>query len=163
MTQYVYKEITSPTGPLRLITDGKHLIGVLWKPFDDAEGLIQDAAHPVLVRTEEQLAAYFAGKRQQFELPLKFIGTDFQKRVWELLLDIPFGQTISYGEMAKRVGDIKTVRAVGGALNKNPIPIIVPCHRVVGSDGKMVGFGGGVANKIYLLDLENPKQQLALW
>lgn len=104
MTQYVYKEITSPTGPLRLITDGKHLIGVLWKPFDDAEGLIQDAAHPVLVRTEEQLAAYFAGKRQQFELPLKFIGTDFQKRVWELLLDIPFGQTISYGEMAKRVG-----------------------------------------------------------
>ncbi|MBO9620319.1 MAG: methylated-DNA--[protein]-cysteine S-methyltransferase, partial [Niabella sp.] len=142
----------------------EYLVGVQWKPFgDDLSALIETPAHPILVETEQQLAAYFAGKRQQFELPLKFIGTGFQKRIWELLLDIPFGKTISYGELAKRAGDIKTVRAVGGALNKNPIPIIVPCHRVVGSDGKMVGFGGGVSNKIFLLELENPKQQLALW
>ncbi|MCD2425601.1 methylated-DNA--[protein]-cysteine S-methyltransferase [Niabella pedocola] len=166
MEPYFYKEMASPTGPLRLIATATHLVGVQWRTDEkyvrDAH-FFKDMANPLPLEAERQLNDYFEGKLKAFTLPVMLTGSDFQKKVWELLAGIPFGKTISYGEMAKRVGDIKTVRAVGGALNKNPIPIIVPCHRVIGADGKMIGFGGGLQRKIYLLNLENPKPQLDLW
>ncbi|MGJ7033022.1 methylated-DNA--[protein]-cysteine S-methyltransferase [Niabella hirudinis] len=160
-----YKEISSPTGLLRLIATATHLVGVQWR-LDEKyidEHFLKDVNHPLLLEAERQLNEYFEEKRKVFALPVMLMGSGFQKKVWELLADIPFGKTISYGEMARRVGDIKTVRAVGGALNKNPVPIIVPCHRVIGADGKMIGFGGGLQRKIYLLNLENPKPQMNLW
>ncbi|MBZ4187531.1 methylated-DNA--[protein]-cysteine S-methyltransferase [Niabella beijingensis] len=166
MEQYFYKEVASPTGPLRLIATAAHLVGVQWRTgekYVSGEQFVKEELHPLLLETERQLDDYFSGKRKLFELPVMLTGSDFQKKVWELLADIPFGKTISYGEMARRIGDIKTVRAVGGALNKNPVPIIIPCHRVIGADGKMIGFGGGVQRKTYLLNLENPKPQLDLW
>ena len=107
------------------------------------------------MKTEQQLTEYFAKSRTVFDIPLDFSGTEFQKKVWKALLDVPFGTTATYGELAKILGDIKTVRAVGGALNKNPISIIVPCHRIIGASGNMVGFAGGIANKTILLNLEN--------
>lgn len=166
MESYFYKEVESPTGLLRLVATHTHLVGVQWRideTYVSGEHFFKNAHHPLLQEAERQLNEYFEGKRKVFSLPIMLTGSDFQKKVWELLAGIPFGKTISYGEMAKRVGDIKTVRAVGGALNKNPIPVIVPCHRVIGADGKMIGFGGGVQRKIYLLNLENPKPQLDLW
>lgn len=166
MEPYFYKETVSPTGPLRLIATATHLVGVQWRmdeKYVREAHFMKEEQHPLLLEAERQLNEYFSGTRRTFALPVMLAGSDFQKKVWELLLDIPFGKTISYGEMARRMGDIKTVRAVGGALNKNPIPIVVPCHRVIGADGKMIGFGGGVQRKIYLLNLENPKPQLDLW
>ena len=102
----------------------------------------------------EQLDEYFAGSRQVFDLKLKPIGTSFQKRVWLALAQIPYGQTTSYGELARRVGSPKGARAVGAANGKNPLPIILPCHRVIGKDGSLTGFGGGLELKTVLLDLE---------
>jgi methylated-DNA-[protein]-cysteine S-methyltransferase len=101
-----------------------------------------------------QLAEYFKGRRQKFSIPLLLEGTDFQKAVWRQLQKIPFGQTASYGDVARAVGSPKAFRAVGNANNKNPIPLIIPCHRVIGSDGKLVGFGGGIWRKAWLLDHE---------
>jgi methylated-DNA-[protein]-cysteine S-methyltransferase len=107
-----------------------------------------------LLETEKQLSEYFAAKRQSFDLPLDFSGTDFQKQVWQALLQIPFGETRSYKDIALQIGNLKAVRAVGAANGKNPISIIVPCHRVVGANGKLVGFAGGLDNKDILLKLE---------
>jgi methylated-DNA-[protein]-cysteine S-methyltransferase len=107
-----------------------------------------------------QLREYFAGARRDFEIPLLMEGTDFQKRVWKNLQKIPYGETISYGELANRIGDPKAVRAVGAANGQNPIPIIVPCHRVIGSNGSLTGFGGGLENKRKLLDLESRQRRL---
>lgn len=101
-----------------------------------------------------QLKTYFAGKQKKFDLELNPMGTDFQKKVWEQLVKIPYGQTISYGELAKRVGNPKASRAVGMANGKNPISIIIPCHRVIGKNGSLTGFGGGIDVKRFLLDLE---------
>ncbi|SDC39529.1 methylated-DNA-[protein]-cysteine S-methyltransferase [Niabella drilacis] len=158
--------MASPTGLLRLVATSAHLVGVQWRINEDYsrnEHFLKDVNHPLLLEAERQLNDYFGGKLKVFALPVMLEGSDFQKKVWELLAGIPYGKTISYGEMARRMGDTKTVRAVGGALNKNPVPIIVPCHRVIGADGKMVGFGGGMQRKIFLLNLENPKPQLDLW
>jgi methylated-DNA-[protein]-cysteine S-methyltransferase len=105
-----------------------------------------------------QLGEYFKGKRQKFSVPLLVEGTDFQKAVWRQLQKIPFGQTASYGDVARAVGSPKAFRAVGNANNKNPIPLIVPCHRVIGSDGQMVGFGSGIWRKEWLLDHEKSFQ-----
>ncbi|MCL1675005.1 methylated-DNA--[protein]-cysteine S-methyltransferase [Elizabethkingia meningoseptica] len=116
--------------------------------------LYKDDKHPILIQTEKELNEYFNNKRTTFDIPLDFKGTEFQIRVWEALLNIPYGVTKSYGDLARILGDIKAVRAVGGALNKNPISIIVPCHRVVGISGNLVGFAGGLNNKSILLDLE---------
>lgn len=102
-----------------------------------------------------QLAEYFSGQRQQFELALNTEGTAFQKQVWDELLKIPYGQTITYGELAKRIGNPRASRAVGLANGKNPISIIIPCHRVIGADGSLTGFGGGIKVKQYLLELES--------
>ncbi len=107
-----------------------------------------------------QLRAYFAGERKQFDLPLEMEGTEFQLSVWRELQRIPYGETISYLELARRIGNPKAVRAVGLANGQNPIPIIVPCHRVIGSDGSLTGFGGGMENKRKLLELERGQRRL---
>jgi len=112
----------------------------------------EDAAF--FVEVIRQLNAYFAGELKEFEIPLLMLGTEFQKRVWKALLTIPYGETMSYGELAKKIGEPKAVRAVGAANGQNPLPIIVPCHRVIGSDGSLTGFGGGLENKKKLLELE---------
>jgi O-6-methylguanine DNA methyltransferase len=108
----------------------------------------------LIEKTVDQLTAYSKGRLREFDLPLKFTGTEFQNSVWMALMEIPYGQTTTYGQLAKRMGKPKGARAVGGALNRNPLGIVVPCHRVVGSDGSMVGFAGGIEVKKLLLELE---------
>jgi methylated-DNA-[protein]-cysteine S-methyltransferase len=115
---------------------------------------VQDDGHPVIREALHQLREYFAGRLFHFDLPLEMIGTGFQQRVWRLLLEIPYGETRSYGEIAARIGDVKAVRAVGAANGRNPIAIVVPCHRVIGANGKLVGYGGGLGMKRMLLHLE---------
>lgn len=112
---------------------------------------------PILRRAAAQLAEYFAGTRTRFDLPLAPVGTEFQRRVWAATSAIPFGETATYGEIARKIGAPNAARAVGGALNRNPICIVVPCHRVVGSSGKLTGYDGGVDRKAFLLTLERPE------
>lgn len=112
---------------------------------------------PYMFGSFKQLREYFNRKRRRFELPLEIIGTDFQKRVWNELLKIPYGETISYKDLAIRLGNLKTIRAAAKANGANPLPIIIPCHRVIGSDGKLVGYGGGLDVKEKLLQLEGSK------
>jgi methylated-DNA-[protein]-cysteine S-methyltransferase len=135
------------------------LMAVLWENDDPKRVRIalseEQADHSVLLQTETQLNEYFEGKRQNFDLPLDFIGTDFQKQVWKALLNIPFGETRTYLEIAAQIGNAKAVRAVGAANGKNPISIIAPCHRVIGANGKLVGFAGGLENKKILLEIES--------
>jgi len=157
--QLNYKDIPSPVGLIRAIASDKGLVAIIWEGEDYKRTKlsvpVQENNHQILLQTEKQLNEYFENKRTTFEIPLDFKGTEFQVKVWEALLKIPYGATKTYGELAKILGDIKAVRAVGGALNKNPISIIVPCHRVVGASGKLVGFAGGLENKSILLDLES--------
>ncbi len=157
MTHYS-KTIWSPVGELTLVADGCGLAAILWendKPDRVRLGtLIENPDHPVLLETERQLSEYFAGTRRSFDVTLSFAGTDFQKRVWAALLAIPFGETRSYGEIAEQLGAPGASRAVGAANGRNPISIIAPCHRVVGSNGKLTGFAGGLEAKAFLLDLE---------
>ena len=157
MTHY-FKTIWSPVGELTLVADDRGLAAILWQ--DDRPGrvrlgaLVEKTDHPVLLETERQLGEYFAGERRSFDVPLSFAGTDFQKRVWAALLAIPFGETRSYGEIAHQLGAPGASRAVGAANGRNPISIIAPCHRVVGSNGKLTGFAGGLEAKAFLLELE---------
>lgn len=125
----------------------------LWLP---GQGQPRIAAHetPLLAEARAQLLDYFRGNRREFDLPLAPEGTPFRRRVWDALLTIPYGQIISYGELARRVGNPKAVRAVGQANHHNPLPIFIPCHRVVGADGTLTGYGGGLELKQYLLRLE---------
>lgn len=156
---YSYKTIPSPVGDLKLVASDKGLAAILWE--NDKPGrvrlgaMVEDADHPVLVETGRQLDAYFAGTLTAFTVPLDFAGTDFQKSVWQALLTIPFGETRSYAEIARQVGRPSAVRAVGAANGKNPISIIAPCHRVIGSNGALTGFAGGLAAKERLLGLES--------
>ncbi|PTR10550.1 methylated-DNA-[protein]-cysteine S-methyltransferase [Nitrosospira sp. Nsp5] len=156
---YVYKVIDSPIGKLKLVANGSRLSAILWendKPNRVRLGSIhEDKDNPILAETERQLNEYFAGKRNCFELELDFAGTEFQKKVWETLLTIPFGETRSYGEIAVQIGNAKAVRAVGAATGKNPISIITPCHRVIGASGDLTGFAGGLRVKKMLLTLES--------
>ncbi|WP_441373372.1 methylated-DNA--[protein]-cysteine S-methyltransferase [Acinetobacter lwoffii] len=153
---YLYMD--SPVGQLQLVANETALVAVLW----DCEQpnrvklatLVEDPQHPVLIETRRQLQEYFASQRNVFDLPLDFAGTDFQKKVWQALLNIPYGQTRSYRDIAEQVGNIKAVRAVGAANGKNPISIIAPCHRVIGRSGKLVGFSGGLDKKEILLNIE---------
>ena len=162
---YVYKFMKSPVGELKLVASDKGLAAILWE--DDSPKRVrlnimgEDRDHSVLVETERQLTEYFAGKRKTFTVPLDFAGTDFQKSVWRALLKIPFGQTRSYGEIAKSLGNAKAMRAVGAANGKNPISIIAPCHRVIGSTGKLTGFAGGLDVKAQLLNLERDGASLS--
>ncbi len=157
---YVSKTIPSPVGRLTLVASDAGLAAVLWE--NDSPKRVplivtgQDAKHPVLREAERQLKEYFAGKRTSFELPLDFHGTDFQKRVWRALLKIPFGETRSYAQIARALGKPTAMRAVGAANGKNPISIIAPCHRVIGKDGQLTGFAGGLKAKAHLLALERP-------
>ncbi|PWV49694.1 methylated-DNA-[protein]-cysteine S-methyltransferase [Chitinophaga sp. S165] len=162
VNRLVYKDINSPVGKLRLIATGKGLAAVLWEGEDFKRTKLaypeHEADNPILFEAELQLNDYFNRKRTFFTLPLDCKGTVFQKKVWDTLLDISFGETKTYGQLAEMLGDKNAVRAVGGALNKNPIAIIVPCHRIVGASGKLVGFAGGLKNKSVLLDLERQQK-----
>ena len=153
-----FMEMPSPVGILKLVATENALVAVLWENENPKRvrlaELIEQVNHPILLETQKQLREYFAGTRQQFDLPLDFEGTVFQKKVWQALLSIPFGENRSYRDIAEQVGNIKAVRAVGAANGKNPISIIAPCHRVVGVNGKLVGFAGGLNNKEILLGLE---------
>ena len=154
-----FMEMPSPVGILKLVATENALVAVLWENENPKRvrlaELIEQVNHPILLETQKQLREYFVGTRQQFDLPLDFEGTVFQKKVWQALLSIPFGETRSYRDIAEQVGNIKAVRAVGAANGKNPISIIAPCHRVVGVNGKLVGFAGGLNNKEILLRLES--------
>ena len=153
-----FMKMASPVGALTLVANDDALVAVLWENENPKRvrlaELVEHLDHPILLATQKQLNEYFAGTRQQFDLPLDFEGTEFQKKVWQALLNIPFGETRSYRDIAEQVGNIKAVRAVGAANGKNPISIIAPCHRVVGINGKLVGFAGGLDNKQILLRLE---------
>lgn len=155
---YFYKTMHSPVGELKLVANGNGLAAVLWENDDPRRvrlgPLEEDKNHPVLREAERQLSDYFAGKRETFSLTLDFAGTDFQKKVWNALTTIPFGQTRSYGQIARQIGHPKAVRAVGAANGRNPISIIAPCHRVIGSNGKLTGFAGGLKAKAALLGME---------
>ncbi|MCH7338000.1 methylated-DNA--[protein]-cysteine S-methyltransferase [Acinetobacter higginsii] len=156
--QLVYMYMDSPVGALKLVAHDQALVAVMWDNEDHKRvrlsELIEDRQHPMLHRVKQQLEQYFAGQRQQFDLPLDFQGTAFQQQVWQALLTIPYGETRSYKDIAIQLGNEKAVRAVGAANGKNPISIIAPCHRVIGSSGALVGFAGGLDKKQILLSLE---------
>ena len=153
-----YKTIESPVGKLTLVASDKGLVAILWE--NDRPGrvrlneLVEEKDNSILVKTEQQLSEYFAGKRKAFSVALDMRGTRFQKDVWEALLAIPFGETRSYAQLARQLGNERATRAVGAANGRNPISIIVPCHRVIGSSGKLTGFAGGLDAKAHLLGLE---------
>jgi methylated-DNA-[protein]-cysteine S-methyltransferase len=155
-----YKIIDSPVGKLKLVASDIGLVAVLWendKPSRVRFGeLVEDGNHRILVDTERQLGQYFAGERKTFSVALDIRGTVFQRNVWNALLTIPFGETRSYGQLARQLGNSKAMRAVGAANGRNPISILVPCHRVIGSSGKLIGFAGGLQTKAQLLKLEQP-------
>ena len=153
----MWSEVSSPIGAIRLTAEGNALTGVFMlqhKYGPDGFPPDERGDSPVLDETARQLAAYFEGSLREFDLPLATSGSDFQLQVWDELRRIPFGETISYLTLAKRIGDARHVRAVGTANGRNPISIIIPCHRVVGSDGSLVGYGGGLERKRWLLDHE---------
>lgn len=151
--------VDSPVGPLTLVSDGEHLTGVYFTehrhpPGDVGRAVAAEEATEVLRAAAGQLAEYFAGTRTDFELPVAATGTDFQQRVWTLLREIPYGRTWSYGQLAAELGQPGASRAVGLANGRNPVSIVVPCHRVVGASGAITGYGGGIERKQALLDLE---------
>ena len=152
------KTIASPVGALTLIARDAGLSAVLWENDDPKRvrvgELVAAPAHPVLIQAERELGEYFAGARKSFDVPLDAKGTAFQKKAWAALLTIPYGETRSYGALAQQLGNPKASRAVGAANGRNPISIIVPCHRAVGADGALTGFAGGLEAKRYLLALE---------
>lgn len=145
--------VASPIGPLRLTSNGEALTGL----YMVDQGGPRSDGDAVLAEAERQLEGYFAGELRGFDLPLAPSGTEFQLQVWGELLNIPYGATISYGELARRVGDPKGARAVGAANGQNPISIIIPCHRVIGANGSLIGYGGGLDRKRFLLELEGQK------
>jgi methylated-DNA-[protein]-cysteine S-methyltransferase len=158
------KTIPSPVGALTLVASDRGLAAIIWEN-DDPERvqpgpIVEQPDHPVLVAAERQLGEYFAGKRRAFDLPLDFHGTEFQKKVWLALLTIPYGETRSYAEIAEAIGQPTASRAVGAANGKNPISIIAPCHRVIGANGDLTGFAGGVEAKARLLGLEGARLAL---
>jgi methylated-DNA-[protein]-cysteine S-methyltransferase len=158
----MYTTMASPVGKLLLAGDARALRIVSFVDGRRTAGVqvgwTEDESAFREVR--RQLEAYFRGELREFAVPLELRGTEFQMRVWSALRTIPYGETISYGTLAKRLGNVKAVRAVGLANGSNPIPIIVPCHRVIGSDGSLTGFGGGILNKRKLLDLEGKELRL---
>jgi methylated-DNA-[protein]-cysteine S-methyltransferase len=149
-----FSYFASPIGRLLLTSDGTALTGLYMEPSRKAqstEGWAQDAGIAPLAATLHQLSEYFAGTRREFDLPLRLDGTPFQQRVWRELTEIPYGETWSYGQLAKRIGSPSASRAVGLANGRNPVSILVPCHRVIGADGSLTGYGGGLERKSWLL------------
>jgi methylated-DNA-[protein]-cysteine S-methyltransferase len=161
-TGYYYREMRSPVGRLKLVANDRGLAAVLWENDDPKRvplgALEANDRHPVLLEAERQLHDYFEGKLEKFSLPLDFEGTGFQKKVWNALVAIPFGETRTYAQIAAEIGHPDAVRAVGAANGRNPISIIAPCHRVIGSNGKLTGFAGGLKAKAFLLGLESKKR-----
>ena len=156
--RYSSKKLDSPVGRLTLVATDDGLAAILWE--NDRPGRVSlpvetaDDTHPVLVETERQLREYFAGRRTEFDLALDLAGTAFQRKVWNALLTIPFGETRSYAQIASQVGAPGAARAVGAASGRNPVSIVAPCHRVVGATGRLTGFAGGLEVKARLLALE---------
>ena len=150
----------SPVGELLLTSDGVALTGLYLKDTALPSGAVEDAARFAEVIAE--LAAYFAGELTAFTVPVAPRGTPFQERVWAALLSIPHGETISYGEQARRLGVPNASRAVGAANGRNPVSIVVPCHRVVGGNGALTGYGGGIERKKWLLDFEAQRSRAAM-
>jgi methylated-DNA-[protein]-cysteine S-methyltransferase len=156
-TTVYYSHFDSPLGRLFLQGDGQVLTGLYLPEHKGWYGPSTDwqQADEKFASVRDQLAEYFAGERQQFDVPLRLSGTQFQRTVWQELLQIPFGATITYAELAQRVGRPQASRAVGNANGRNPISIVVPCHRVIGANGKLTGYAGGVPKKRWLLDRES--------
>jgi O-6-methylguanine DNA methyltransferase len=167
MAEIYYDEVEFPVGPMLLASNGEEMIRIDYGTLDSLADALEKwysryFADAHFVRSpqqtgcaREELAAYFSGRRKLFSFKYKLYGTSFQKQVWQALVEtIPYGETAAYKDIAARIGNPKAVRAVGGAVNKNPLSIIVPCHRVIGSSGKMVGYNGGLDKKTHLLELE---------
>jgi methylated-DNA-[protein]-cysteine S-methyltransferase len=156
--------LDSPVGSLSLVATDSALVALVWRTTGHSRARFEDAleepTHPMLLETSRQLREYFAGARRVFDLPLEFRGTDFQRHVWAALLEIPYGETRTYGQIAQQLGNPNAVRAVGAANGRNPISIIAPCHRVIGMSGDLTGFGGGLDAKAFLLALEAPQRRL---
>jgi len=148
----------SPVGPLTLVEREGCLVAVHF----GADVPATEAPTDLLAEASRQLTGYFDGARRRFELPLNLAGSTFQRRVWAALRTIPYGETVSYGELARQVGAPGEAREVGGAVGRTPTPIVVPCHRVIGADGSLVGYGGGLPRKRALLDLEQGVLPLAV-
>src|SRR5262245_37140544 len=153
-----YSVVKSPLGDLMLVADASSLLGLYFVGCDhlpSASGRwVLDPQHPVLQKAAKQLQEYFARKRESFSLPLRLAGTDFQQRVWRQIALIPYGETISYSDLAKRAGAPQAIRAAGTTTGRNPVSIIIPCHRVMGKNGRLCGFAGGLNRKRCLLELE---------
>lgn len=163
-TQMAYTTLDSPIGELLLVGDGESLQGLY---MQDGRKPAKIAAHwrrsdATFAAVREQLREYFAGVRTSFDVALTFNGGDFERTVWGELQTIPYGETVSYGEIARRVGEPTAARAVGLANGRNPIAVIVPCHRVIGADGSLTGYGGGIERKRLLLELESRQANLRL-
>lgn len=156
-----FQTYNSPIGPLLLASDGQYLTEIKINPQNITQQTFR--TDPILEATTDWLDQYFSGNEQKaFDLPFRPTGTPFQLRVWQHILSVPYGHTISYGEIAAKIAkelnmEKMSSQAVGRAVGTNPLPIVIPCHRVLGTDGKLVGYSGGLARKIYLLDLEKAK------
>lgn len=154
-----YKYINSPVGKLKLVVEHNSLVAILWENERlnrvKLDEMTESNDDKLLLNVEKQLNEYFQGKRKNFDLPLKASGTPFQEKVWQLLKDIPHGVTCSYKDIAVKMDHSKAVRAVGAAVGRNPISIIIPCHRVIGTNGSLTGFAGGLDRKKILLEVEN--------
>ncbi len=161
--RHVSTRVSSPVGTLTLVATDDGLAAVLWE--NDPPGRVrldierEDPGHPVLREAGRQLGEYFDGRRKAFALTLDPSGTAFQRKVWDALLTIPFGETRSYGQIARQIGNPAAVRAVGAANGRNPLSIVAPCHRVIGSTGKLTGFAGGLEVKAHLLAMEASKER----
>ena len=143
----------SPIGILEIIESDGHIVEI---NFVEDDNCLEEFISEEIEKCKIELEEYFNGRRSEFSVKVDLAkGTEFQKKVWNALRDIPYGETVSYKEIAEKIGNPKAVRAVGGANNKNPIPIIIPCHRVIGKDGSLTGYGGGLSKKECLLNLEN--------
>ena len=158
MNSYYY-QINSPIGPLHLAATSKALTAIhhsfeRLKDWNKSDVIYENKKNIIIEKTILQLTEYFNGKRKHFNIPLDLSGTNFQLKAWEALKKIPYAKTVSYSDQAKLIGNPKASRAIGNANNANPISIIVPCHRVIGKSGKLVGYGGGLDRKDYLLELE---------
>jgi methylated-DNA-[protein]-cysteine S-methyltransferase len=145
--------VDTPVGTLTLVGTVDGLREIHWP--DDPQSSAPPGSTPVLDQAAQELSDYFAGRRRSFEVPLDLLGTPFQLRHWASLSAIPYGTTTTYGELAERQGNPRRARAIGAANGRNPVPIVLPCHRVVGADGSLTGFGGGLEVKQFLLDLES--------
>ena len=164
MVGVYYDYLDSPVGRLLLVLDGQGLRRVHFENSRRPFRLDEEWQHGpgALHEARAQLKAYFAGNLKMFDLPLAPQGSEFQQQVWLELLRIPYGATASYGDIARRIGDVTASRAVGAANGQNPLAIIVPCHRVIGADGSLTGYGGGLPTKRFLLDLEQRNSTFAL-